>query len=150
MDRTIHLHLTSYGRTPKFFDRPVAKRMRSLLSFPRIECCFRTENAPHVKKRKFASSSSSGSYFDVYGDGHGCSRTSDGAVGNTPHDQTLHQAGSSRVLAAWKKIQSWSLAKPKSEEMIREGLVSVQSSDPKDDHVWGQADSMCRTKVRNS
>jgi hypothetical protein len=148
MDRTIHLHLSSCGRTPKFLDIPVAKRKQSLLSLPQIKCCFRTEKASHLKKRKLASSSSSGSYFDVYGDGHGCLSTSEGTVRNTPHKQTLHQAGSSRVLAAWKKIQSWSPAKPKSGAIIREGPISVQSSSARGDHAYGQAESVCRVKVR--
>ncbi|KAG0608260.1 hypothetical protein M758_8G092000 [Ceratodon purpureus] len=146
MDRTTHLHLSSCGRTSKFLDIPGAKRMQSLLSLPRINCCFRTEKASHLKKRKLASSSSSGSYFDVYGDGHGCVSTSEGTVLNTPQEQTLHQAGSSRVLAAWKKIQSWSPTKPKSEALIREGPISVRSSGARNDHDCGLAEPVSRIK----
>lgn len=148
MDRTVHLGLSSCGRTPKFLEKPVAKPMQSLLSLPQVKCCFRMEKASHLKKRKLASSSSSGSYFDVYGDGHGCLRTSEGVVRNTPHEQTLHQDGSSRVLAAWKKIQSWSSAKPKGEAMIHERPIPVQSPGERDDSSCGQAESMCRIKVR--
>jgi hypothetical protein len=148
MGRTIHLHLSSCGQTPKFLDIPVAKRVQSLFSLPRIKCCFRTEKVSHSNKRKLSSSTSSWSYFEVYGNGHGFLSTSEGAVCKTPCEQTLHQTGSSRVLAAWKKIQSWSPVKPKNEVIIRERPISLQSAVARNDHSCGQAATTRRIKVR--
>lgn len=147
MGRTIHLHLSSCGQTPKFLDIPVAKRVQSIFSLPRIKCCFRTEKLSHSNKRKLSPSTSSWSYFEVYGNGHGFLSTSGGTVCKTPYEQTLHQAGSSRVLAAWKKIQSWSSVKPKNEVIIHESPTSVQSSATRNDHSCGQATATRRIKV---
>lgn len=148
MGRTIHLHLSSCGQTPKFLDIPVAKRVQSIFSLPRIKCCFRTEKLSHSNKRKLSPSTSSWSYFEVYGNGHGFLSTSGGTVCKTPYEQTLHQAGSSRVLAAWKKIQSWSSVKPKNEVIIHESPTSVQSSATRNDHSCGQATATRRIKAK--
>lgn len=130
MGRTTHLHLSSCGQTPKLLDIPVGKRVQFFFSLPRIKC----EKVSHSCKRRLSPSpSSSWSYFEVYGNGLGFVSTSEGKE---------EAAGSSRVLAAWKKIQSWSPGKPKKEAMSCER--------PTLDHSHGQAAATRRLQVRIS
>ncbi|XP_024402369.1 uncharacterized protein [Physcomitrium patens] len=146
MDRITHRHLSSCSQMPKFMPIPAAKRIHSFILLSSIKCCLRTEKASHLKKVRLSSSSASWSYFEVYGDVQGHLSPLDETVCRTPYEQTLHREGTSRVLAAWKKIQSWSPTKSRIEEKIRDRPIPSQKCAARSDRAREQSATMYNRK----
>ncbi|XP_024360098.1 uncharacterized protein [Physcomitrium patens] len=146
MDRILHRNLSSCGQTVKFVTNPCDKRTQSLTSLPCVRCGLRTEEILPSKRTRF-SSSSSWSYFQVFGDVHGCMNASDSRACQTVLEHTLQRAGSSRVLAAWEKIQSWNPIKHNIGSKSRGEAISTESSLVVDDETSGLPDSASRIKA---
>lgn len=146
MDRITHQRFSSCCQMPNRLPSPVARQMRSIFSLSSIKCCFRMEKDSRSSEWKIYSSSPSWSYFEVYGDAQGYMSTADSKVCKSPCEQTIHRGGSSRVLAAWKKIQSWSSAKAISEAKIRDISIPTQDGVAREDQLFDQSDALYHLK----